>query len=82
MPSPHAVILCKSVHLGNTAKIARMMAAALQAEVVTPEDFPSTSLERVVLLPHRGASTNRRVITPGGGFQIGSTPAGSGAAFT
>jgi flavodoxin len=50
MPSPHAVILCKSVHYGNTAKIARMMAAALQAEVVAPEDFPSTSLERVGLL--------------------------------
>jgi hypothetical protein len=31
MPSPHAVILCKSVHYGNTAKIARMMAAAAAA---------------------------------------------------
>lgn len=50
MRSSRAVILCKSVHQGNTAKIARMMAASLQAEVVSPEEFPSTSLERVGLL--------------------------------
>ena len=45
MTHPSAVILCKSVHHGSTAKIARVMAAALQAEVVQPEEFPYTSLE-------------------------------------
>ena len=50
MPTPKAVILCKSVHHGNTAKVARVMAAVLQAEVVEPEAFPYTSLESVGLL--------------------------------
>jgi len=31
---------------------------------------------------HPGGSTNRRATTPAGGSQIGSTPAGSGSAFT
>ena len=50
MTHPKAVILCKSVHHGSTAKVARVMAAALQAEVVSPEEFPFTSLESVGLL--------------------------------
>ncbi len=50
MTHPKAVILCKSVHHGSTAKVARVMAAALQAEVVEPEEFPYTSLEGVGLL--------------------------------
>jgi flavodoxin len=50
MTHPKAVILCKSVHHGCTAKVARVMAAALHAEVVEPEGFPYTSLEGVGLL--------------------------------
>ena len=50
MSHPKAVILCKSVHHGSTAKVAGVMAAALQAEVVSPEEFPYTSLESVELL--------------------------------
>jgi flavodoxin len=50
MTGPSAVILCKSVHHGSTAKVARVMASMLQAEVVAPEEFPSTSLESVGLL--------------------------------
>ena len=47
MTGPKAVILCKSIHHGSTAKVARVMAATLQAEVVSPEEFPYTSLESV-----------------------------------
>ena len=50
MSRQRAVILCKSSHHGNTAKVARMMAAALHAEVGEPEAFPYTSLEGVGLL--------------------------------
>lgn len=50
MTAPRAVILCKSFHHGSTAKVARVMAAALHAEVVQPEEFPYTSLEGVGLL--------------------------------
>lgn len=50
MSSQRALILCKSSHHGNTAKIARVMAAVLHAEVVEPEAFPFTSLEGVGLL--------------------------------
>jgi hypothetical protein len=44
MPHPKAVILCESVHEGSTAKGARAMAAALEAEVVAPEEFSLTTL--------------------------------------
>jgi flavodoxin len=50
MPSQRAVILCKSSHHGNTAKVARVMAAVLHAEVVEPEAFPYTSLSAGGLL--------------------------------
>lgn len=50
MNHPQAVILCKSVHHGSTAKVADVMAAALQADVVEPEAFPYTSLEGVDLV--------------------------------
>ena len=50
MSHPKTVILCKSVHHGSTTKVARVMAAALQAEVVSPEEFPYKSLESVGLL--------------------------------
>ena len=50
MTGPKAVILCKSVHHGSTAKVAHVMASTLQAEVVSPEEFPSTSLEGVGLI--------------------------------
>lgn len=50
MNPPRAVILCKSVHHGSTAELARVMAAAIGAEVVSPEAFPYTSLEGVGLV--------------------------------
>ena len=50
MSHPKTVILCKSVHHGSTAKVARVMAVALQAEVASPEEFPDTSLEGVGLV--------------------------------
>lgn len=50
MTDPRAVILCKSVHHGGTARVARAMASTLGAEVVSPEEFPYTSLEGVGLV--------------------------------
>ena len=50
MNHPRAVILCKSVHHGSTARVANVMAAALRADVVEPGAFPYTSLEGVDLV--------------------------------
>ena len=50
MTRPKAVILLKSVHHGGTAKVARAIAAELDAEIVAPEAFPFTSLEGVELI--------------------------------
>lgn len=50
MNAPRAVILCKSVHHSSTAKVARVMAAAIEARVFQPEEFPYTSLEGVGLI--------------------------------
>ncbi len=38
------VIICKSVHHGNTLQVARAIADTLHAEIVPPEEFPYTSL--------------------------------------
>ena len=46
MASVRSVIICKSVHRQNTAKVARAIADVMHAEVVSPEDFPHASLER------------------------------------
>jgi len=45
MASPGCLILCKSVHHGNTAKVATAIAAVLHAEIASPEEVPYTSLE-------------------------------------
>jgi len=39
------LILCKSVHHHNTWKVAEAMARVLDAEIVSPEEFPYTSLD-------------------------------------
>jgi len=44
MATPHPLILCKSVHHGNTAKVAETMAGVLSAELAAPETVPYTSL--------------------------------------
>lgn len=46
MQRSKCLILCKSVHHGNTARVARAMADALGKDVVmaAPEDVPPTSL--------------------------------------
>lgn len=44
MPNPHCLILCKSVHHGNTAKIAHALATVLHADAAAPEEVPYTSL--------------------------------------
>jgi flavodoxin len=38
------LILCKSIHHQNTARVARVMAEVLDAEVACPEEVPYTSL--------------------------------------
>ena len=45
MASPGCLILCKSVHHGNTTKVATAIAAALHAEIASPEEVPYTSLQ-------------------------------------
>jgi len=44
MSSTRCLILCKSVHHGNTAKVARAIAAVLDAEIAVPEDVACTSV--------------------------------------
>ena len=39
------LILCASVHHGNTARVARAMADVLGAEIVAPADAPGAALE-------------------------------------
>ena len=38
-------IICKSIHHDNTLRVAQVMAEELQAEIFTPEDFKTDSLE-------------------------------------
>ena len=45
MATSRPLILCKSVHHGNTAQVAEAMAGVLGAEIVAPEAVPSTSLQ-------------------------------------
>lgn len=45
MRGPACLIVVKSVHHQNTAKIAHAMAEVLGAECVTPEELLSTSLD-------------------------------------
>ncbi len=42
--SGKSLILCKSIHHQNTAKVARAMADVLGADVTCPEEFSSASL--------------------------------------
>jgi|GEM_PF-3659263 len=42
--SGKSLILCKSAHQQNTAKVARVTAGVLGADLVTPEEIPQTSL--------------------------------------
>ncbi len=50
MPATRRLLLCKSVHHGNTAKIARAIASALGAELATPETVSYASLSACDLL--------------------------------
>lgn len=45
MAASSPLILCKSVHHGNTAKVAEAIAGVLGAEIAAPEAFPYTSLQ-------------------------------------
>lgn len=50
MIGPRCLLLCQSVHHGNTAKVAQAMAGVLGAEVASPESVPYTSLSDYGLL--------------------------------
>ena len=50
MAPKRCLILCKSVHHGNTAKVAGAIGAALHADVVAPGHVPSTILSQEVLI--------------------------------
>jgi flavodoxin len=45
MATARPLILCKSVHHGNTAKVADAMAGVLGAEIAAPEAVPYASLQ-------------------------------------
>ena len=46
MSPARSLILCKSVHHGNTARVAAAIAAVLGADIASPGDVPYTSLPR------------------------------------
>jgi flavodoxin len=50
MGTPRCLLLVKSVHHGNTAKVAAAMAGVLEAEVAAPESVPYTTLADCGLL--------------------------------
>ena len=50
MIGPRCLLLCQSVHHGNTAKVAEAMAGVLGAEVASPESVPYTVLSDYGLL--------------------------------
>ena len=50
MSHPRCLILCKSVHHGNTAKVARAIGSVLDAEIANPEEVSSTSLGQYLLI--------------------------------
>ncbi len=50
MTGPRCLILVKSVHHQNTARVAREMAGVLGADVVGPEEIPYTSLDQYGLV--------------------------------
>jgi len=43
MSTFRCLILCVSVHHGNTAKVARALAGPLSAEVLAPDEVPDTA---------------------------------------
>lgn len=50
MRSPKTLIVVKSIHHGNTAKVAEALAKELEAEVRDPDEIPSESLEDYELI--------------------------------
>lgn len=48
--SGKSLIVCKSIHHGNTLQVARAIAAVLGGEVACPEEVPSTSLSEYELV--------------------------------
>ena len=50
MSVPRCLILCKSVHHGNTAKVGGAIGAVLHADVVAPEEVPYTILSELLLV--------------------------------
>ncbi|MFM8291504.1 MAG: flavodoxin domain-containing protein [Planctomycetia bacterium] len=45
MTIPRTLVICKSVHHGNTARVAGRIAEVLRAEVAEPESVPYTALD-------------------------------------
>ena len=45
MPAAKTLLICKSVHHQNTARVARALATVLDAEIAAPEQVPFTSLD-------------------------------------
>jgi flavodoxin len=45
-----SLIICKSIHVGNTEKIARRMAKILNADLIEPKEFKSNQLKEFDLI--------------------------------
>lgn len=50
MATPRCLILCKSVHHENTARVAEIIASVLGADVLSPEEMPHASLKNYQLV--------------------------------
>jgi flavodoxin len=50
MPTTKTLVICKSLHHNNTARVAHTIADVLGAVVVSPEEVPYTSLDDYALI--------------------------------
>ena len=58
------LIICKSVHHQNTARVAQAIANVLHAEICAPEDVPYARLNEYDLIILARASTSDGFIRP------------------
>jgi flavodoxin len=47
---PKTLILCKSIHHGNTWKVAQAIADTMRADIAAPEEFPYNAVDRYDLV--------------------------------
>ncbi|MBN1793187.1 flavodoxin family protein [Candidatus Woesearchaeota archaeon] len=50
MPNKNALIICQSIHHGNTMKVAKVIAEQLNAEIKKPSEVKSTDISKCDLI--------------------------------